>query len=113
MRNTAPRLHHGPSFTEVVLNKETDTEWTMTLALEFLNNIEEQLQELKYLKDEAESTYLAVKDLLGLKQQQGGAVEARQLGEESLSQGRSIMVFTIITITFVHYILFSNFQSML
>jgi hypothetical protein len=45
-----------------------------------------------------------LKDLLELKQQQAGVVEAREAvkqGEETLRQGRSIMLFTIVTITFV------------
>jgi len=39
-----------------------------------------------------------------LKQQQAGVVEAREAvkqGEESLKQGRSIMLFTVVTIIFV------------
>jgi len=62
------------------------------------------LLELNYLKDAAENTSSALKELLALKQQQAGVVEAREAvkqGEETLKQGRSIMLFTIVTITFV------------
>jgi hypothetical protein len=48
--------------------------------------------------------YPKVKDLLGLKQQQAGVVQAWQgvrEAEESLNQGRAIMMFTIVTIVFV------------
>jgi hypothetical protein len=47
-----------------------------------------------------------LKDLLALKQQQAGVVEAREAvkqGEETLRQGRSIMLFTIVTIVFVSF----------
>lgn len=47
-------------------------------------------------------------DLLGLKQQQMGVVEARleareavEQGRETLRQGRTIMLFTVVTIIFV------------
>jgi hypothetical protein len=42
--------------------------------------------------------------LLGLKQQQAGVIQAREAvrqAEETLRQGRSIMLFTVITIIFV------------
>jgi len=68
--------------------------------------MQDQLLELKYLKDAAENTSLALKDLLALKQQQAGVVEAREAvkqGEETLKQGRSIMLFTIVTIIFVRH----------
>lgn len=43
-------------------------------------------------------------DLLGLKQQQAGIVqayEAMKQGEETVRQGKAIMVFTVMTIIFV------------
>lgn len=43
-------------------------------------------------------------DLLGLKQQQAGIVqayEAMKQGEETVRQGKAIMVFTVMTIVFV------------
>lgn len=47
---------------------------------------------------------LQVKDLLELKQQQAGVVQAWQsvkYSNEAMRQGRSILVFTIVTIVFV------------
>lgn len=45
-----------------------------------------------------------VNDLLGLKQQQASVVqayEAMKQGEETVRQGKAIMVFTVMTILFV------------
>lgn len=45
-----------------------------------------------------------LKDLMALKQQQAGVVQAREAvrqADETLRQGRSIMLFTVITIIFV------------
>lgn len=49
-------------------------------------------------------------DLLGLKQQQMGVVEARleareavEQGRETIRQGRTIMLFTVVTIIFVSH----------
>jgi len=99
-----------------------DFDWTMLRAMELLDSIGDQLLELSYLKEAAENTSAAVspldkpspsriyltkeqlRDLLALKQQQAGVVEAREAvkqGEETLRQGRSIMLFTIVTIIFV------------
>lgn len=47
---------------------------------------------------------LKVKDLLDLKQQQAGVLQAWQSvnqSNEAIRQGRSIMIFTIVTIVFV------------
>ncbi|TVY93931.1 hypothetical protein LAWI1_G000709, partial [Lachnellula willkommii] len=81
-----------------------DYDLTMTCAVELLESTENQLLELSYLKEAAENASLALKDLLDLKQQQAGVVEAREAvkqGEETLKQGRAIMLFTIVTIVFV------------
>ena len=45
-----------------------------------------------------------LKDLLTLKQQQAGVIEAREAVEQAkrtLRQGRSIMLFTVVTMVFV------------
>ena len=45
-----------------------------------------------------------LKDLLTLKQQQAGVIEAREAvmqGRQTLKQGQSIMIFTVVTIIFV------------
>jgi len=51
---------------------------------------------------------IQLNDLLGLKQQQMGVVEARleareavEQGRETVRQGRTIMLFTVVTIIFV------------
>lgn len=47
---------------------------------------------------------LQLKDLLTLKQQQAGVIEAREAveqGKETLKQGRSIILFTVVTMVFV------------
>lgn len=47
---------------------------------------------------------IQVNDLLGLKQQQASVVqayEAMKQGEETVRQGKAIMVFTVMTILFV------------
>lgn len=47
---------------------------------------------------------IQVNDLLGLKQQQASVVqayEAMRQGEETVRQGKAIMVFTVMTILFV------------
>lgn len=50
------------------------------------------------------SVVFQVKDLLELKQQQAGVLQAWQAvnqAEETIRQGRSIMIFTVVTIVFV------------
>ncbi len=105
------------------LGSQTDllepTDWTSQFTIDLKESMENQLAELAYLKEAAEHTSNAVrnffqvtdfantfqlKDLLDLKQQQAGVVEAREAvkqAKETLKQGRSIMLFTIVTIVFV------------
>jgi hypothetical protein len=48
--------------------------------------------------------FFQLKDLLTLKQQQAGVIEAREAvkqAAETLKQGQSIMLFTLVTIVFV------------
>jgi hypothetical protein len=46
-----------------------DVNWTMTIARELLDSLQDQLIELQSLKNAAENTSFALKDLLALKQQ--------------------------------------------
>lgn len=93
--------------------------------MDLLSEIEDRIKELKGLKDSALSTaenvgliffsfftlstspvltVIQVNDLLGLKQQQASVVqayEAMKQGEETVRQGKAIMVFTVMTILFV------------
>ena len=108
MRSKRPslKLEHSyrPVFHEPPGDVDGDLEFTMTLASDLMDSLQDQLQELGYLKDAGERTEAALKDLMELKQQQAGVVEAREAvkqGEESLKQGRSIMLFTVVTIIFV------------
>lgn len=53
-----------------------------------------------------------VNDLLSLKQQQASVVqayEAMKQGEETVRQGKAIMVFTVVTIIFVSHLLIPIF----
>lgn len=92
--------------------------------MDLLSEVEDRIKELKGLKDSALSTaenvsliffsltlstspvltVIQVNDLLGLKQQQASVVqayEAMKQGEETVRQGKAIMVFTVMTILFV------------
>ncbi|CAG8962177.1 hypothetical protein HYFRA_00005226, partial [Hymenoscyphus fraxineus] len=92
-----------------------DDGWTMMSANELLGDIQNQLQELVHLKEAAENASLGLKDLLDLKQQQASVVEAREAvkqGEETLRQGRAIMLFTVITIIFLPLSFFATLFGM-
>ncbi|RXG45950.1 hypothetical protein VDGE_02058 [Verticillium dahliae] len=63
-----------------------------------------RIKELEQLRDSALSTCEGVKGLLALKQQQAGVVQAwmsLKQSEETVKQGRSIMLFTVVTIVFL------------
>lgn len=90
---------------------------------DLLSEVDDRIKELEGLKASAQSTaenvglfFLfasstslrltvpQVNDLLGLKQQQASVVqayEAMKQGEETVRQGKAIMVFTVMTILFV------------
>ncbi|RYP64457.1 hypothetical protein DL771_008745 [Monosporascus sp. 5C6A] len=81
-----------------------DPEWFKVNADERFAIIRDRIEKLEELRKTADSTATSVKDLLELKQQQASVVQAWQAvkqSEESLRQGRSIMVFTIMTIVFL------------
>ncbi|EFX04065.1 ankyrin repeat protein [Grosmannia clavigera kw1407] len=78
-------------------------QWFQTQSIELLSDMGDWVQELEGLKNYAQSTAQSVNDLLALKQQQASVVQAWQAvqqSEETVKQGRAIMVFTIITIIF-------------
>lgn len=78
--------------------------WTLTRADNLLEGIRGRIRELTMLEEAAKGTSAALKDLLTLKQQQSGIFEAREAvkqATETLKQGRSIMLFTVVTIIFV------------
>ncbi|KAI1207865.1 uncharacterized protein F4807DRAFT_168597 [Annulohypoxylon truncatum] len=83
---------------------QDDYHWFKLNADERLVNVEKRIEELKDLRRSAKNTADDVKDLLGLKQQQAGVVQAWQAvkqSEETIKQGRSIMMFTLVTIVFL------------
>lgn len=103
--------------------------WFKANSDELLKRVDQRISQLEELQRSAESTsnmvspssprsfmhntirwqpvtkrFLQVKDLLDLKQQQAGVVQAWQSvnqSNEAIRQGRSIMIFTIVTIVFV------------
>ncbi len=79
-------------------------QWTLRRADNLLKAVQDRINELNTLADSAKNTSASLKDLLTLKQQQAGVVEAREAvkqATETLKQGRSIMLFTVVTIIFV------------
>ncbi|KAK3312089.1 hypothetical protein B0H66DRAFT_394121 [Apodospora peruviana] len=69
-----------------------------------LLDLEDRMSELRTLLENAQNTSAALKDLLTLKQQQAGVIEAREAVKQAqltLKQGQSIMIFTIVTIIFL------------
>ncbi|KAK3396852.1 hypothetical protein B0T20DRAFT_244041 [Sordaria brevicollis] len=78
--------------------------WFRIQYQELLSEVTDRIEELEGLRSAAKSTADSVNDLLSLKQQQASVVQAwesvRQ-AEESVSQGRAVMMFTIVTIVFL------------
>ncbi|EAQ83492.1 hypothetical protein CHGG_09896 [Chaetomium globosum CBS 148.51] len=77
---------------------------TLTKADMLLQDVDERIAELRALLQNARNTSVALKDLLTLKQQQAGVIEAREAVKQAqltLKQGQSIMIFTIVTIIFL------------
>ncbi|KAK3380756.1 hypothetical protein B0T24DRAFT_591210 [Lasiosphaeria ovina] len=77
---------------------------TLARADHLLLDLAERISELQTLLQNAQNTSAALKDLLTLKQQQAGVIEAREAVKQAqltLKQGQSIMIFTIVTIIFL------------
>ncbi|KAI0006431.1 hypothetical protein F4779DRAFT_23047 [Xylariaceae sp. FL0662B] len=77
---------------------------TVVHARRLRASIENRIRELRTLLDLARNGSDALKELLTLKQQQAGVIEAREAvrnGEEVFRQGQSIMLLTMITIIFL------------
>jgi len=109
-RDTFPPPQRQPSFdleqesTDQRSLRESQFYWFRTQAQELLCDIGDRIDELEGLRKGAESTAQSVNDLLSLKQQQASIVQAWESvrrADESVSQGRAIMIFTIVTIIFV------------
>lgn len=92
-----------------------DSPQTVYHANELLEGLEAQVTELDALRSAAENTSNALRDLLSLKQQQSSLVEAREAarqGEETLRRGRTIMLFTIVTIILLRLSFFTGVFGM-
>ncbi|KAK8076229.1 hypothetical protein PG994_003501 [Apiospora phragmitis] len=85
-------------------DERQDYTWFMLKADELRELVDGRIAELCELRASAVSTADSVKDLLELKQQQAGVVQAWQAvnqASETIKQGRSIMMFTLVTIVFL------------
>lgn len=77
---------------------------TTRKAADFIDDIKSRRMELESLEDSAQDISKQLQDLLSLKQQQAAIVQARaglDRADASIKQGRSIMLFTIVTIIFL------------
>ncbi|RYP90967.1 hypothetical protein DL770_002883 [Monosporascus sp. CRB-9-2] len=84
--------------------EEDSARRTLRRAHDLLNDVEDRTKELVDLLDNAKTTSNALKDLLNLKQQQAGVIEAREavkIASETKKQGQYIVMFTGITIIFL------------
>lgn len=89
--------------------------WTLARADQLLKDMAARSGELEALLENARNTSAALKDLLTLKQQQAGVIEAREAvkqAAETLRQGQSIMLFTVVTIVFLPLSFFATLFGM-
>ncbi|KAK3906126.1 hypothetical protein C8A05DRAFT_12118 [Staphylotrichum tortipilum] len=78
--------------------------WFRSRSEELLSDVDDRIEELDGLRRGAETTSRSINDILTLKQQQASVVQAWESvkqGDETVSQGRSIMFFTVFTILFL------------
>ncbi|KAK4446027.1 hypothetical protein QBC34DRAFT_470608 [Podospora aff. communis PSN243] len=94
-----------PSHADEISARERDNaKRTIGRADQLLVDLQERMEELRALLRIAQTTSSALKDILTLKQQQAGVIEAREAVKQAqltLKQGQSIMIFTIVTIIFL------------
>ncbi|KAF6805552.1 ankyrin repeat protein [Colletotrichum sojae] len=84
--------------------EQDEFSWFRKQAYDLILDVGDRITELEGLRKSAESTSQGIKDLLDLKQQQASILQAWQSvkqADESVRQGRSIMIFTIVTIIFL------------
>ncbi|TGO77906.1 hypothetical protein BELL_0086g00120 [Botrytis elliptica] len=94
----SPAKDTPKNFNKVILKH------TINRSLDLVETISNHQSELQQLEDSAREISEQLRDLLTLKQQQASIIEATaslDLADESVHQGRSIMIFTIITIIFL------------
>ncbi|KAK8046090.1 ankyrin repeat protein [Apiospora saccharicola] len=97
-----PKISVGGRTPSGSANK-TDYDRFESKGEEVLIKVTSRIEELEELRRSAQSTSDSIKDLLALKQQQASVVQAwqaTQQTEETVAQGRSIMMFTVVTIVF-------------
>ncbi|KAL2071212.1 hypothetical protein VTL71DRAFT_12447 [Oculimacula yallundae] len=90
--------------TTIPIAKPSVPESTVQLAQDVSHEISSRLAELQKLEHSTVYVSDQLKDLLSLKQQQASIIEAKyalKRADESVTQGRSIMLFTIVTIIFL------------
>ncbi|KAI0835885.1 hypothetical protein F5Y06DRAFT_298986 [Hypoxylon sp. FL0890] len=98
------RMRRGKEKIGELEAEEGDYNWFKLNADERLEEVSSRIEELEELRKTAANTAESVKDLLELKQQQASVVQAWQAvkqSEETIKQGRSIMMFTLVTIVFL------------
>jgi hypothetical protein len=96
------RLFSSPPGSES--SKPSKLSWFDLSASELAGAFQDRIDELEALKTSAISTAQSVADLLALKQQQAAVVQAYQgvkQAQETVFQGRAIIIFTIVTIVFL------------
>ncbi|KAF4982586.1 hypothetical protein FZEAL_1818 [Fusarium zealandicum] len=82
---------------------------------DFIRQIESRTAEIEELVEAVTRTTGQLQELLTLKQQQAGIIEAKAAlirADESIRQGRAIMAFTIVTILFLPLGFFAAFFGM-
>uniref|UniRef100_A0ABR1SRN4 Ankyrin repeat protein n=1 Tax=Apiospora rasikravindrae TaxID=990691 RepID=A0ABR1SRN4_9PEZI len=97
-----PKIKRGSRKDSEMPNK-ADYDRFESKGAELLGKVSSRIEELEELRRSAQSTSDSIKDLLALKQQQASVVQAwqaTQQTEETVAQGRSIMMFTVVTIVF-------------
>lgn len=111
-RRRGQRIHHGSGDENTDSSFETSDgspeesamRKTLRRADDLLSDVQERTSELVDLLNGAKTTSSALKDLLTLKQQQAGVIEAREavkIAAETKKQGQYAVTFTGITIIFV------------
>ncbi|KAK2608226.1 hypothetical protein N8I77_006850 [Diaporthe amygdali] len=84
--------------------RHDDYFWFVNTADELLSDVDDQIGELEGLRKSAESTSTSLDHLLNLKQQQASVFQTWQStkqAEETMRQGRAIIIFTVMTIVFL------------
>ncbi|KAK3938190.1 hypothetical protein QBC46DRAFT_441401 [Diplogelasinospora grovesii] len=95
--------------------KREEYVWFRTQAGELVSDIECHIGELEGLKTSAASTLSSLDHLLALMQQQASALQAWQAAkqaDETVKQGRIILIFTLVTIIFLPLSFMSGIYGM-